>query len=86
MLLRRKGYGQRDDRFLFLFQGLLKQGVAGLSEAQGPVRRDDRHSGYIIQGDLGLGHQKVHLPDKHGRIEQVGHIGPQEVGEFPQDL
>ena len=76
---------QRDDLLAFAGQSLLEDGVAGLAQPELSVLRNDRHSGYHIEGHKGLGADEIYLAEELSGLQQFGQIGAQELCELGED-
>ena len=76
--------GDRDHLPSFSGKRLFEHRMAGFPEHQAAVVRNDGHTGRIFHCRAGLRHYEVEFAYKLCRHEQIGHVGPQEVGKLYQ--
>ena len=84
-LCRCQYYGHRHDGAFFLGQGLFQKRMTSLAQVHFPAFGDERHTGFEIQGYLGLSDQEVYLAKVFGGIHQGRYIGADEIAESSQD-
>ena len=84
-LLRGKRNRQGNNGFLLFAEALFQQRVTGLAQAQFSVFGEHRHTGNVVQGHIGLGHNEVQLSHKGGAGYEFRHKGSQEFGKLVED-